>query len=111
MLWVLADHPNDALAVNDLTFIADLFTDGLTFIVFHLLITICDPPTLEVVWRKLHQHLVAGKDTYEILSHLPGYVSQDLVLILIDRHLEHSVRQRLEHSGRDLYRFFFRHKL
>jgi len=70
------------------------FTEGLTFIVFtscrskvecrefeklsysplrtlnsQLLISVRYPTAFQIVWRKLHQDLVAGQDANEILSH------------------------------------------
>lgn len=86
------------------------FTDGLTFIsVTCLLIAICYPPASKIVGRELNENLVTWQYTDEILPHLPGYMSQNLVAILVNRNLEHCIRQRFQHCRGDLYRFLFRH--
>src|SRR6185436_20804126 len=65
-----------------------------------------DPPAVEVVGRELHQHAIARQDADEMLAHLAGDVRQDLVLV-VELHPEHRVRERLDDRGLDLDRLFF----
>src|SRR6266480_1071982 len=86
-----------------------VFTDGLTFIVFALLLEpVRDAPAREVVGRELDLHAVAREDPDEVHSHLPAHVREHLVAVL-QLHAEHRVRERLHHRALDLDRVFFRH--
>src|SRR3954470_16216 len=67
----------------------------------HLLVAVDDPPTGQVVRRKLDDDPVLGKDADVVLPHLAGDVSQHLVTIR-KLHAEHGVRQGLDHSAFDL---------
>src|SRR5271168_2525901 len=85
------------------------FTDERTFISWplSLLVPVRDAPAGQVVGRKLHGHPVARQDADKILPHLAGNVRQNLVLVL-QLHAEHGIRQRLHYSGHHLYGILFR---
>src|SRR5205814_4450573 len=113
VLRVLADDADDAGAPDHLAFRADLLdgrTDfhGMPLLGLWLLITINYAAPRQVVRGELDEHLVPGQDPDEVLAHLAGDVRQHLVLVL-ELHLEHRVRQRLDDGGCDLDRVFLRH--
>ena len=82
VLGVGADHPHHALAVDDLAVITHLLDRSPYFHcrsplrrelvrrLFSSLVAVCDPPSVQVVWRKLDEHSVAGEDADEVLPHL-----------------------------------------
>src|ERR1700680_2231519 len=71
------------------------------------LIPIDDPATRQIVGRELDCHLIACKNAYKILSHLARNMRQHLVLV-VQLHPEHRVRQRLDHRGHHFDGIFLR---
>src|SRR5215471_1889224 len=71
-----------------------------------LLVAVDNPPTSQVVRRKLHRDLVSRKNADEILSHFAGDMRQHLVLVL-QLHAKHRVGQRFNDRGHDLNRVLF----
>src|ERR1035437_3219001 len=74
------------------------------------LVPVDDPPAAKVIRAQLHEHLVAGEDPDEVLAHLPGDVSQHLVLVL-QLDLEHRVRERFDDRRGHFDGVFLRHAL
>src|SRR5579862_5690804 len=62
----------------------------------------------QVVWRHLHQHLVAGEYADTVFAHAARRVSDDFVLVL-ELDAEGGVRQQLRHHTGKFQQFFFRH--
>src|ERR1035437_1594962 len=90
-------------------------SDVRTFIAFSScvsssLVPVDDPPAAKVIRAQLHEHLVAGEDPDEVLAHLPGDVSQHLVLVL-QLDLEHRVRERFDDRRGHFDGVFLRHAL
>src|SRR5262245_14320484 len=111
-----ADDANHALAADHLAVLTDLLDRRTNLHLLlpgaHavttanvLLVAIDDAAACQVVGRELHGDLVAGEDLDEVHPHLPGDVGQHHVLVL-ERHPEHRVGQRLDHRAFDLYAFF-----
>src|SRR5712671_3171439 len=74
----------------------------------YLLIAINDSSAIQVVRRKLHRDFVAGQDANKVFAHLAGDMRQYLVLVL-EFHFEHGVRQRFQNHGHHFNRVFFAH--
>src|SRR5215831_9938224 len=90
--------------------LAQIFlTDARTFTMGSLLVPVNDPTPRQVVRRQLDEDLVPRQDADEVLPHLARDVRQDLMLVF-QLHLEHRVRQRLDHRGHDLDCFVLRHR-
>ena len=75
-----------------------------------LLVPIHDAAALQVVWRKLHRHLVPRKNSNEMHPHLAGDVSEHNVARL-QLHPEHGVGQGFNDRAFDLNAFLFRQTL
>src|SRR6267143_1204984 len=73
-----------------------------------VLVSIDDPPAIQIVGRQLHRDLVPGQDLDEVHPHLARDVRQHLMAVL-QLHSEHRVRERLDDGALDLDAFFFRH--
>src|SRR5512133_1377713 len=81
--------------------------EGRTFMVSsRLLESVDDAAAGEIVGGYLYEHPVTGKDSDEVLAHLPADVRQHLVLVL-QFDPEHRVGQGLDHCGFELNGFFF----
>src|SRR5258708_36795466 len=70
-----------AIAPDDLALVAALLDARLDL---HYLVPhpSRDPTPLEVIWRQLHEDLVAWNDANEIHPHLPGDVREHRVAVL-----------------------------
>src|SRR6516165_2256982 len=96
---VVADHPDDTAAPDDLAFLADrLHARPNLHLTPVLLVPIGDPTPVEVVRSDLHLHLVARQDPDPVHPHLPGAVRQHLVPVL-ELDSEHGVGQWLHHRS------------
>ena len=73
-----------------------------------LFVAIYDPPTVQVVRRKLDRDFVSRQDADKVLPHLPGNMRQHLVFFF-QLHLEHGIRQGLKHHCHDFNRVLFTH--
>ena len=75
-----------------------------------LTFAIGDSALREIVRGQFNRHAVAGDDTNEVLAHLAGYMSYDLMAILeLDAKL--GPRQGLHNGSRELNHFLiFDHK-
>src|SRR5437879_2958660 len=71
------------------------------------LIPVDDSPTRQIVGRELDGHLIARKNANKIFAHLARNMRQHLVLI-VQLHPKHRVRQRLDHRGHHLDGVFLR---
>src|SRR5579883_2422361 len=67
-----------------------------------------DAPLGEVVGRHLDIDAVACEDPDPVLAHLARGMGQDLMLV-IELHAKHRVRQKLRHGTRDFDQVFLRH--
>src|SRR4029453_14851698 len=103
-----ADDPDDAVSPDDLALHADSLDRCPDFHDRLLLVPVNNPPPRQIVRRQLHEHLVAREDPDEVLPHLPRYVREHLMFVL-QLHLEHPVRQRLDNRRHYLDRIFLRH--
>src|SRR5580658_609271 len=65
-----------------------------------LLVTVNDSAPRQIVRRKLDRHAISRQNTNKVFAHLPGNMGQHLVLVL-QLHAKHRVRQRLDHGGHD----------
>src|SRR5439155_15552503 len=85
-------------------------TDARTFMISSLFITIHDATPSKVVGRKLHCNLIAGKNAYEVLAHLAGYMRQHLMLVF-QFYPKHRIGQWFDYRSHDFDRVFFTHAL
>lgn len=109
MLRIDANHPNHALAVNDLALITDFLYGSPDFHVDQsLFIPVDNPAPGKVVGRELYGNLVARKYPDEVFPHFPGNMSQDHVFAF-QLDTEHRVGQRLQHCRDNFNCFFFGH--
>src|SRR6185503_6599093 len=111
VLGVLANHPYHPAAADDLALGADPLDrcahlhDPVPFAPDKSAQPVDDPAGGEVVGGQLDEHLVAGQDADEVLAHLARDVGEHLVLVL-ELHPEHGVREVLDHGRLDLDRLF-----
>jgi hypothetical protein len=75
-----------------------------------LLVSVNNAAAVQIVRTQLHRNTIAGQDADEILPHTSGYVSQHLMLVL-ELHFEHRVRQRLENRRHNFYCVFLRQSI
>src|SRR6266851_513440 len=75
-----------------------------------LFIAIHNPPAIQIVRRKLNCNFISRQNANEILAHLAGNMRQNLVFVF-QFHLEHGIRQRLQHRRHHFNRVFFAHEL
>src|SRR5256885_16934775 len=91
-----------------------LLTDGRTFMSLPSLRTspvpVDDPPSGEIVGRKLNQDPVPGEDPDVVHPHLPRDMRQDPVSV-VQFHPEHGVGQRFYNRSLHLDGIFFRQAL
>src|SRR5205814_10715098 len=88
VLGLGADDAVHAIAPNDLALVAALLDARLDL---HLVPHPSrDATSLEVIWRQLHEDLVARNDPDEVHPHLSRDVRQDRMAVL-ELHLEHRV--------------------
>src|SRR5579864_5267396 len=76
----------------------------------NLFVAIHDAAAIQVVRGKLHRYLVAGQNANKVLAHFSRHMRQYLMLVL-QFHLKHRVRQRLNHYCHHFNRVFFSHAL
>src|SRR6185503_9568132 len=57
-----------------------------------LFVSVNDPASVQIVWRKLHCHSISRQNLDEILAHASGNMGENLMLVL-EFHPEHRVRQ------------------
>src|SRR5580704_1607465 len=135
---VYADHPHHTLAVDDLALVTDLLyrcsyfhklqtlfpclrsfaslrmtPTGSRFAHARLaasFITVNNSSAIQIVGRKLYRDFVAGKNADKVLAHFARDMRQNLVLVL-QFHLEHGIRQRFQDHGHNFNRVFFTHSL
>src|SRR5207249_7125312 len=75
-----ADHEDHALSPDDLALVAALLDARADL---HLVPHPSrDATSLEVIWRQLHEDLVARDEPDEVHPHLPGDVCQDRMAVL-----------------------------
>jgi hypothetical protein len=63
---------------------------------------------IQVIGRQFDGHPVTGKNFNKMHPHFTGDMGQNLMLV-IEFHLEHRVRQGLENRALDFYGFFLGH--
>ena len=81
-------------------------TDGLTFILFNLQLSVLlaspgDPATCQIIRRHLNSYLVTGQDLDKVHTKLAGNVCQNGVSIA-DVHIEHCIRQCIDYDALNL---------
>jgi hypothetical protein len=75
-----------------------------------LFVSVNNSSAIQIVGRELNCHFVARQDADKILAHFAGNMGQNLVLVF-QFHLEHGIRQRLNHGCHYFNRVFFAHSL
>src|SRR5882724_936032 len=112
-------HLSQIFLTDALTFINQFSVPGSQFSENHsagaspalqnLFVAIYNPPAIQVVGRKLDRDFVSRQYADEVLPHLPGNMRQHLVFVF-QLHLEHGIRQRLEHHRHHFNRVLFTHR-
>lgn len=120
VLCVLANHPNDTAAGDDLALDANLLyrctdlhdccpsprTRTAARGIKNLFVAVNDPPAIQVVGAQLHSHTVARQNANEILAHPSRDMGQHLVVIF-ELDLKHGVGQRFKYRRHYLNHVFF----
>ncbi len=68
-----------------------------------------DPGTVEVVWGELDADAIAGEDADPEATHLPGHVTEDRAIHVVELHTEHRVRKSLDDLALEFDLFFLCH--
>src|SRR6266568_2842256 len=114
VLRVDTNHPHHAAPMDHLALVANLFHRCPYFHaalllapvpkcrnkIGPLLISVHNPAARQIVRRELHRDFVSRQNADEILAHLAGNMSQNLVLVF-QLNAKHGVRQRLDHRCHD----------